>query len=121
MTARESASAGPSCAGRDLTGQEHSQLRRRRLNENKCRDRRLYDFIMGTSERGGLEGGVGGRVRAAFLIARCSAVTHFRADEPAPCRKVLHFNKEFKSLVVWRQNEDNRRNKKSPNLLLQTY
>lgn len=30
----------------DLTGQGDSQLRRRRLNENECRDRRLYDFIM---------------------------------------------------------------------------
>lgn len=34
-------------AREDRTGQdEDSQLRRRRLNENKCRDRRLYDFIM---------------------------------------------------------------------------
>lgn len=46
-----------------------------------------------------------------LLRFNCILVYCHTLQQPAPCQKLLHFNKECKFLVVWRRNKDNRRNK----------
>lgn len=74
-------------AGEDLTGQEDSQLRRRCLNENKCRDRRLYDFIMGE--------------RFNCILVFChTLLPHLSRDEPASPLKLKFRRGEIKIIVT---------------------
>lgn len=77
-------------AGEDLTGQDDSRLRRRRLNEKKCRVRRLDDLIMGESC---------GACFNCILVFCHKHLPHLSSVEPALPRK-LTFQDKIKIVVT---------------------